>query len=227
MTFVRHAQRRLAERTRELDERDQDSWAVLEDARHGFMNVVVAAGKRFGIEPFASIDVPRLENFGEKNHRQFQADLDHYMTQLLLDNSIRGNRESVPIPPKSKDRIRTHLHSLTECVNNADLSEEKRARLLRKIEEFDRELDKRRVSYLAVALVTVEILAIPGALWSSADITTKLVTNVLQEVGEAKAVLDETRELPSVAPPAALLPPRQEESPSSNSSADLDDEIPF
>ncbi|MCK6449670.1 MAG: hypothetical protein L6R19_02235 [Alphaproteobacteria bacterium] len=54
-TFVRHAQRRLAERTGQLQ--SQEDWELLEDARHGFMNVVIAAAKRYEIEPFASLEV--------------------------------------------------------------------------------------------------------------------------------------------------------------------------
>jgi hypothetical protein len=56
----------------------------------GFMNVVIAAGKKYEIEPFASLSVPRLNKFDSEIHRQFKADLDHYLTQLLLDNSSRA-----------------------------------------------------------------------------------------------------------------------------------------
>src|SRR5690349_21710287 len=83
ITFVRIAQRRLGEKTAVID--PNDGWAELEDARHGFMNVVIAAAKTYEIEPFASLDVPRLTDFDQNIHRQFKVDLDHYMTQLLLD----------------------------------------------------------------------------------------------------------------------------------------------
>jgi hypothetical protein len=78
VTFVRTAQRRLGERTAQIDTTDQDRWVEIEEARHGFMNVVVAAAKKYEIEPFASLSVPRLEKFDTQVHRQFKADLDHY-----------------------------------------------------------------------------------------------------------------------------------------------------
>jgi len=86
-TFVRIAQRRLGERTNQIDTDNSDGWAALSDARHGFMNVVVAAAKKYEIEPLSSLPIPRLDEFNENAHRQFRADLDHYLTQLLLDNS--------------------------------------------------------------------------------------------------------------------------------------------
>ena len=223
-TFVRHALRRLADRTQELEH--EASWNLLEDARHGFMNVVIAAGKRYGIEPFASMEVPRLADFNNNVHRQFRADLDHYMTQLLLDNSIRGKQDSVIIEPKTKDRIRNYLHNLKTCVENATLPEAKKAALLNKLAEFEAELEKRRLSLLAVARVTLEILALPGAVWASAEIAHKLMTNVLQTVHQAKVEEDEARRLPPVMPPAALSPPRTEK-PHIQASSSLNDDIPF
>lgn len=79
-SFVRHAQRRLNERTEQLEQ--ENDWRLIEEARYGFMNVVIAAGKKFEIEPFATLEIPRLEKFSADVHRQFKADLDHYLTQL-------------------------------------------------------------------------------------------------------------------------------------------------
>jgi hypothetical protein len=62
-TFVRIAQRRLAQRTEKLDPRNEYDWEPINEARNGFMNVVIAAAKKYGIEPIASIDVPRLQDF--------------------------------------------------------------------------------------------------------------------------------------------------------------------
>jgi len=61
MTLVNHAQRSLAEQTKRLD--PQDEWDQREKLRHSFMNVVIAAAKRFEIEPFVSMEVPRLSDF--------------------------------------------------------------------------------------------------------------------------------------------------------------------
>jgi hypothetical protein len=234
ISFVRIAQRRLGERTALVDATDSDSWAELEEARHGFMNVVIAAAKKYEIEPFASLSVPRLDQFDTKIHRQFKADLDHYMTQLLLDNSSRAKRDSVFISPDLKNDIRTYIHHLKEVIERSnDLGEAKRAALLQKLSEFEAELEKKRLSLMAVTLLTITILGAPGAIWASGEIATKLLTNILRVVGEAKITDDETRRLPSAAAPMAITGPRPNDpdlvakSKNKTTRGDLDDEIPF
>lgn len=225
MTFVRHAQRRLNEYTRELGS-DQDDWYLRNEAQYGFQNVVIAAAKRFGIEPFVSLSVPRIDDYnqrGSEDYRQFKADLDHYMTQLIIDNSIRGRHESVILASELKDRIRTYIHGLKTAIDQSEFPESKRATLFKKLTEFEKELEKRRLNLLAVTKLLVSIMAVPGALWASYDIVSRLTGNILQAVGEAKAADDENRQLPPTEQPAALLPPREERV----RGASLDDEVPF
>lgn len=224
--FVGHAQRRLSERASQLDGgSDQESYYHLEEARHGFMNVVIAAAKRYKVEPFASMDVPTYKEFDYETHRQFKADLDHYMTQLLLDNVVRERSNSVPLTPKAKDRIRGHIHGLKTCLDNAELSDAKRAALIKKLSEFEAELDRTRLNLLAVTRITLEILALPGGVWATYEMVTKLTTNVLQEVAEAKVADDEARQLPPQRKPIQLSAPRREV-PTTNYD-ELDDDIPF
>lgn len=47
MTFVGHAQKRLAEQRAALDPQDEVQWQEREELHHSFMNVVIAAAKRF------------------------------------------------------------------------------------------------------------------------------------------------------------------------------------
>ena len=230
-TFVRTAQRRLGERTAQLDSSDQNNWEQLEEARHGFMNVVIAAAKKYEIEPFASLSVPRLEKFDLHIHRQFKADLDHYLTQLLLDNSSRAKRDSVLVSPELKTTIRTYLHHLKQAIDNAeDLTEARRSILLRKLAEFEAELEKKRLNLLTVTVIAITILSAPGGLGATADIASKLITNILRAVGDAKLADDEARRLPPSEAPMAITGPRRDDpdltSPSVRKS-DIDDEIPF
>src|ERR1700736_255775 len=83
------------------------------------------------------MSVPRLNKFDSEKHRQFKADLDHYLTQLLLDNSSRAKRDSVFISPDLKTSIRTYVFHLRELIEKADdLSGEKKQLLLRRLSEF-------------------------------------------------------------------------------------------
>jgi hypothetical protein len=230
--FARHAQRRLAKATDEIDGSDDSGWRLIEEWRYDFMNVVLAAAKRFGIEPFATMQMPTTNNFGDSVHRQFKADLDFYMTQLAIDNTLRDRRDSVPLSQTAKERIRNYLHELKQCIDKADLSESRKEALLKKLADFESALDGRRLSLLAVTRITLEIMMIPGGLWASQQITTRLVNNVLQTVAEEKVVDDQKRQLPPVAPPQKLMPPREAvlESKRPQPAAfdtDLDDDVPF
>ena len=174
------------------------------------MNVVIGLAKAYKIEPFASLDVPRYENFGIEVHRQFKADRDHYMPQLLVNNSIKAKRDSVLISAKVKDNIRGYIHGLKLAIDQGHFTDAKQASLHAKLAEFEAELEKPRLSLLAVTKLAFVILAVPGSIWASYEVVTKLTNNVLQAVGESKAVDDENRQIPSV-PPLALLPPRKDD----------------
>jgi hypothetical protein len=231
-TFVRHAQRRLSAATDNIDGSDSEGWRLIEEWRYDFINLVLAAAKKFGIEPFATMEVPTLGNFDDSTHRQFKADLDFYMTQLVIDNTLRDRRDSVLMSPTAKERIRNYLHELKQCIDKASLSEGRKAALLKKLADFEATLDGRRLSLLAVTRFTLEIMMIPGGLWASQQITTKLVNNVLQTVAEEKVVDDQSRQLPPVAPPQKLMPPREAivENRRPQPAAfdtDLDDDVPF
>jgi hypothetical protein len=58
--FVEIARRRLADHMGSLGD-DEAGWHQRNEAEHGFMNVVIAAAKRFEIDPLASLVVPKDE----------------------------------------------------------------------------------------------------------------------------------------------------------------------
>jgi hypothetical protein len=230
-TIVRKARQRLTEKTRDL-EGYQEGWAELNEARHGFMNVVVAAARHYAIQPFATMEVPRIKQFSQEDHFQFKADLDFYMTQLLLDNSRRGRSESVQLSANAKEQIRTQLHHLKSQIDKLDWPDSKKAALHKKLEEFEQELNKTRLGLMAVTLLWLNVLTVPGGLAGTGEIAGKLLGKIVETIAEQKVAEDEARRLPPVAPPKALLPPRNEQSDlqydgGRSRRADLGDDIPF
>jgi hypothetical protein len=226
VAFVRHASARLGERLNQLSGIDEQlAYNEAEEARHGFMNVLIAAAKRYQISPFSAYELPLFENFSVNAYRSFRADLDHYLTQMVLDNAIRERGNSVDLSSRAKDRIRSHVHGLKMCIDNADLSEAKKEALLKKLSLFEAELEKRRLGLLAVTVVALEIMALPGGAWATYDMVQKLTANILSEVGEAKVAEDEARRLAPSEPPHKLLPPRNADDDIGASNAD--DDIPF
>jgi hypothetical protein len=134
----------------------------------------------------------------------------------------------VLISPQLKDTIRTYVFHLRDLIDKSeDLDEPKRQVLLRRLNEFEAELDKKRLNLMAVTVIAITLAGAPGALWASADIANKLLTNILRVVGEAKLADDAARLLPSSAAPMAITGPRPGEVVKDNVSADMDDDIPF
>ncbi|BAL78926.1 hypothetical protein [Bradyrhizobium cosmicum] len=232
--FVRIAQTRLSERIEALSKHDdQQSWQQINDARHGFMNIVVAAAKKFEIEPISSLMMPRNQEYDDQTFRQFQSDLDFFVTQLVLENSARAKRDSVSVSSDLKAKIRTYLHHLRDAIEKSDLDEDKRGKLLDQLDAFEAELEKRRLPLMTVTLMVIALASAPGGLWSTGEAAQRLVASIFKVVGEAKNADDEARKrLIPVEPPKAIAPPRAPEGerkpiPRRRASNDLDDDIPF
>jgi hypothetical protein len=232
--FVRVAQTRLSQRVADLSaDDDQRSWQQITDARHGFMNIVVAAAKKFEIEPLASIVMPRNQEYDDQTFRQFQSDVDFFVTQLVLENSVRAKRDSVTVSSDFKAKIRTYLHHLRDAIEKSDLDEDKRGKLLDRLDAFESELEKRRLPLMTVTLMVIALASAPGGLWSTGEAAQRLVANILKTIGEAKNADDEARKrlLPAERP-KQIAPPRTPEaekkpSPRRRASNDMDDDIPF
>lgn len=232
MQLVNAAQRSLAGKIDALDLENQNDWQKAEDIRYKFMNVVVAAARRYEIEPFHSMIVPKYASYKDMDHKQFHADLDHYITQLILDNSMTARQDSVSILPATKESLRTYVIGLRQCVESGNMSDSKRESLLRKLDEFEAELEKRRLNMVTVARFVYFILAAPGTLWASAEIAHKLTASIMQTVAEAKEAESATKQLPQTTPMKALTAPRPVEikKPAFGATSafdDLDDDVPF
>lgn len=223
--FVEIARRRLAERLEQLPD-DEANWHLRNEAQHGFMNVVIAAAKRFEIEPLATLSVPRATKFDSDLYREFRSDLDHYLTQLLLNNSARAKRDSVLISPEMKTSIRKYVFNLRKLIEESEeIDAAKRDVLLKRLADFEAALEKKRLNLMAVTIIAITLAGAPGALGASAEIANKLLFNILRSVGEAKIQDDAARSLPSAAAPLAISGPRPPEQ--AAKTGDFDDDIPF
>ncbi len=153
------------------------------------------------------------------------------MTQLVIDNSLRSKKTSVALLPETRDRIRSYVHGLRECVEKSNLQQQKKTALLNKLDQFEKELEKRRLSMMEVTLLSFAFLSAPGGIWGSVEIMQKLLVSINQVVAEAKADEDKTQHIEHQSP-KALSPPRTPAKSSKPPSwepkgGDLDDEIPF
>ncbi len=226
MGLVNYAQRSLSSQLAKYDPDNESEWRQREEIQQRFMNVIIASGKRYEIEPFSSTEIPKYASYKTSDYKQFESDLDHFITQLVIDNSIRSRRNSVEILPSSKDKIRSYIHGLRKCVEDANMTDSKKQKLLDSLDKFEKDLEKRRTNIIEITILSSSILGIPGATWASIDLTHKLVTNITQEFAEEKAREDKTRQINAPAQVKALSPPRVPEK-KPKSGWDLDDDIPF
>ena len=194
-----------------------------------FMNVVLASAKRFEVEPFVSMEVPNRKQFDMRDYEQFKFDLDHYVTQLVLDNSLRSKADTVAILPKTKDTIRGYINGLRECIEKGNMDRKKREALLQRLDALEAELEKRRVSMVTIARIAYHLWAVPGSMWASYDVANKLLSSMMHNVAEAKEEEDAQKQLPAAEPPKALSPPRKPQANlfGGSSFGDIDDEVPF
>ena len=209
--LVRIAETSLERKMRELDDTTQSGWELMSDVRHSFMNHVIAAAKRYRIRPIMGIEMPQQNSFDHQNWRQFKSDLDHYVTQLLLNDPEIELENSVALTPDLKAHIRTYVLAIKVEVEKANLSKDLRDKMLKKLEEFEALLEERRISFLVVTGVIMTILGVPGSLYASYDIVTKLSANIFAEVGKARAAEVEHRGAAIAQYEPILLAPRKTE----------------
>src|SRR4029079_2322234 len=117
-------------------------------------------------------------------------------------------RDSVLMTPELKQSIKTYVHHLRELIQKSDdLDAARREVLLRKLAEFESELEKKRFNLLNVSLLIIALASAPGGIWASVEAANKLVGQIVKLIGEAKEVDDQTRRLPPVEQPLAITPP--------------------
>ena len=234
---VTNAQRKLAEACQGLGDSEWEQ-RELSNNRHTFQNYVIGIAKVYKVEPFNSMEVPDHGSFGSKEERQFKTELDHYMTQLIFGNVRRLREDSAGIPPKLKDRFLSHLEALRQCVDQSDLSDARKAGLKKRLDEFEKTLERNRVNLWALSRLVFEILSVSanGLAFYDSPTPKKIAASLIALGAEAKAAEDAQRQLPPAEPMARLSPPRVVAPPTSaraqpkpreSFSADLDDEIPF
>lgn len=229
MSLVSIARKSLRDKLKPYDQDDERNYHYIQDIRHSFFNCILAAAKTFEIEPFLSMDLPRRSKLSTDDFQDLSADLDHYVTQLMLHNSSRARNDSVSLTSESRDAISKYVNGLRDCITKSKLSDNRKKALQKKLDEFEKELRKNRMSYVSMARIVVEVLAVPGALWATGDVVGKLTNNIIHVVAQQRGSELETKKLDSPPEMKALLPPRKDYVSKENrkSNYDLDEDIPF
>ena len=232
--FARHAYRRLNEKIETCDLNESYGWQEANQARAGYMNVLIAAARRFEIKPFAELEVPKIAEVGENEYNQFKADIDHFLTQIALDSTFQKRNDSVLIGENAKQKIRSYLHQIKLSIDEADFDENKKSQLLQKIADFEKALDRRRLPLITITYLTLAVAALPGGVISSYDGLTRITSKILNVIYEEKIIEDQQRLPPYEDSSPHLYPPRpqltytsKQQIADASNSDDLDDDVPF
>jgi uncharacterized protein (UPF0147 family) len=188
-----------------------------------YMATVSAAAQELGIQELEfptfehDFDYPRFANFSLKANG--------LVTRLRLRKTTKNNAVSVRLANKTRGRIEQQIQTLRGIINEADMPEEQRTAMLRKLDELSVELSQPRISFSKVmailAFVSVGVSGVTGFL---AD-APQAITTIASLIGADKIAEDaEARRLgPPPTPKALPAPPSRIAPPPSA----LDDEIPF
>jgi hypothetical protein len=179
------------------------------------------------------LDVPSFDEFKTFGFRDFRAKLDFYLARSIMRRASPATKNSVAIPPGAKEKIRDYVRAMRECIEKSEIDKARREKLLDRLDEFERELEKRRLTMITIAKIALAIAAAPGGLDSTDQMIERLRSNILREVETAKTKEEEARRyLNEAQPPLQLAPPKpaREIKPFGKSSARrqaIDDAIPF
>jgi len=230
---VRIAQRSAApefERLR-VHANANDDYGALYDAQLGYLSSLIGVAKGLGVTAFADYHIPDARNFDQDYYRRFLADINHFSAQAAARRAIRSRQLSVRLEVKVVDSIRSYVHHLKDAIDQANMSDAKKANLQSKLKAFEHELDGgKRINILRVSLLVMEIIGIPGSVWATGEVAPKLGHNIMQAIADARHVEAENKASVEVEPKKAITAAVHEQRPAQGSRAHdlgLYDDIPF
>lgn len=205
---------------------DDVQWNYVQEIRLQYMAGVVSAAKYYGIEPINKITIPRKSDWNDNAYEDFVNELHFYTMQLALQAADRNSQLSITLQGSTRERLSTLTQHLRDQVAKLELPPARIDQLIERINQFERELTKPKLTFAGVAALTIYITAAIADLGGAAT-TVRGAMNLIEEaVGSAKE--EEDKALAGrlgVFEPKKLEPPRPEEA--SAPSPDLNDDIPF
>ena len=223
------------------DPNDEEDWRYITDARYQYMNVLIGLSKPWGITDISVWCLPSRGDFDDNAFTSFKADVDHFVTQLMVTRAQRRRQDSVILYTSLREDIRAKFHGLKTAVDKSGFHDSRKASLHAKLREFEGLLDKGRLNMVAVARVVMEIMSLSANAAALSDSATihRLLGGIQTNVAEHKEKQDAERAL-QAPPPKMITPP----APKANARSlaeqksgfgtgrerfpvELDDEIPF
>lgn len=196
------------------------------ELRAQFISIISGAAEVLGIQGLPEIgnDITTYAVY-----TNFLARLARVVTQVRLQSSLVARPHSVALGRITRARIRQEVDQLRRSVANSDLERKKRQALLDKLDEFETELEKQRLSFARTMAIAASIMTVVGGGAATLADAPEAVLTIIRLVGEDKEKEEAERE--RLMPPPKSLPDFSK-TPSASpvlaaSDDDLSDDVPF
>lgn len=223
-TIVRIAQANLA---RLLD--DGNSRDFSDELRAQFISSITGAAEALGIEGLP--DLPE-DVTDYRAYTNFQVRLAGIVAKVRLQSKLVSRPHSVELGRINKAKIRQEVEQLRFNIKESDLPESKKQALLDKLDEFDVELEKQRLSFAKTMAIAASIMTAIGggtAALANAPKAAETIVTIIRLIGEDKELEEAERE--RLSPPPKALPDHSPRSGAPKATVafgdDLEDDIPF
>lgn len=185
---------------------------------------VLAAISALGLAGAFKSEVPSIEDVNFNTYLNFNKDVMHYRTILKIRNSQREAGYSVKFDDTAKRKIHHHLEQVLVIINNLEVDESKKEKLIDRLNDLQSEVNQPRTRFDRFAAFTIEVSSVIGD-----AIDKSKMLGLLDAVGRVfwGAQTEKQKQLPAPKQPSSLEPPRPKIEPPKQSGSDMDDDIPF
>jgi len=208
----------------------EDNGNVIQSLQLDFMHDVTAAAQHFDIPDLKDFTLPASRNFPWEVFEDFNRRVRFFTTHYRLTAKAQRGRHSVELQESHKIRIRTLIAHLKAAVDKADMPDWRKDRLRKRIADFEKALDGKRLNF-AEAMVFVGLLGAGlHGLGDGAEGLGKLVHEITVAIGQSKEVEDDTRPaLPKleITVPVYLIEDKDGGKTAGFNRDEMEDEIPF
>lgn len=206
----------------------EDNGHVVQAIQLDYMHDVIAAAQHYDIPDLKDFVLPAARDFPWEVFEQFNRKVRFFTTSYRLTAKAARSHYSVELQGNHKDRIRTLIAHLKTAVDHADMPDWRKDRLRKRIVDFEKALDGKRLSFVDAMIFVAALGAGLHGVGEGADGMGKLVHEISIAIGQSKEAEDETRPTaPKLEFPAPVYQIEHSQSPGSFRRNEMDDEIPF
>ena len=199
-----------------------------ESIRLEYISKVVAAARIYGISALEGSKVPTVQSNISSAYVQFISDVDHITTQIRILHAPRNRQNSVGLNANAKTKIYHYVEQIRTAIEKAELPEQKRDILYKKLNGFVLEVDKNRTNLQAGMAIYIAVCDGIGQGFEKLEPARKMIDLIAALLGRAKDIEDSLRpSLPPSAERKQLEAPRMKLAPPEQQGGDLDDDISF